>query len=278
MRARPLLLVTGAPGSGKTTLVRRLARQALARGERPAIVVTELAGSPIDAWSLAGEGCDVRSVVGACPCCAGAAAIAQTLASLEARDDVTRIFVEAAWPADAAAVRRAVGEAAVVAVLDAQRLEVDPIPRGDVLLLNKADTRTEGELASLRARIRDETGRVAVATVEATIDLDEIERAPLDSGGAVASSHAPGEVVDLPIDAPLSESRLSLLLARLPPGAKRAKGFVRTSDGACVAVQVVARSVSVRRSWIDPAPPGRIVIVGRDLDAASLRAEWGAGP
>lgn len=298
--ARPLFVAVGSFGAGKTTLVRRLVRQALALGERPAVVVNELGAAGVDETSLAAEGVWVEAVAGGCACCDASAALAPAL-ERAARAGATGAFVEAAGGAAPARFVEAVAVAAaalgydaprVIAVVDAQQHErfhgsealAEALALADVVLLNKIDTRYDSEARSMRAWFASRAPGVAVVvTVEATVELAELggwrrAAAPARARAGGAGVHAARRVVEIELEAAMPRAALAHLVADPPAGTERGKGFARIDgERGTFTVQIAGRSGAMRACPIEPPPRSRLVFVGETLDESAVRARVLAG-
>jgi G3E family GTPase len=89
-----LILVTGFLGTGKTTLIIRLARAAIDRGLRTAIVVNEAGEIGIDDQLMRHLGLNVRELANGCICCTLAAELPATLQRLAAESRPDLVIVE----------------------------------------------------------------------------------------------------------------------------------------------------------------------------------------
>lgn len=179
-----LILVTGFLGSGKTTLIIRLARAAIERGLRTAIVVNEAGEIGIDDQLMRRLGLDVRELAGGCVCCTLTAELPSTLQRLAAESRPDVVILEPSGIAEPGAILAAVALSGDVAperisvgcVVDPLRIEmllevVEPLIANQLgaagwVVISKADQASAGEMTAARQVV---AGRNAAA---AQFELD----------------------------------------------------------------------------------------------------------
>jgi cobalamin biosynthesis protein CobW len=286
----PVLLVSGFLGSGKTTLVRHLLRDARARGTRLAIVSNEFGELGIDRALLGGGDEAFVELGGGCVCCRLGDELVQTLERLRAAVDPERVVVETsglALPYDVQLhfyrepVASWLGFDLTAVVVNAEQLRdqhelgdtfVDQVSSADLLLLNKIDLVPESELAELEARLREiEPEAPIVRTLHAEVSPELLfPTAPGELGSRrVRADHAShththeafaSEVIEL--EAGLGAEAIARRIRA--SGALRAKGFVAAAEGVRLVQGVGPR---VELSVPDSAPPrellGRVVLIRR---------------
>lgn len=286
-RRIPALLVSGFLGSGKTTLVRHLLRDAQARGLRLAIVSNEFGAVGIDRALLGGSDETFVELGGGCVCCQLSDELVVTLEELRAKIDPDRIVIETsgvALPYDVQLhfwrqpLARWIGEDVTAVVVNAEQLAAarelddtfeDQVSSADLLLLNKIDLVPEAALPGLEARLRAlEPDAPILRTRHAEVSPDVLfTPAPGERTRAVASEdHAHDHV---------HESFASEVLALAPglgsrevaarvraAGALRAKGFVATAEGLRL-VQGVGPRVELVEPEFAPPPElvGQVVLI-----------------
>jgi cobalamin biosynthesis protein CobW len=287
----PTLVVSGFLGSGKTTLVRRLLEEALARGERLAVVSNEFGALGIDR-ALLGEG-RTRSVelAGGCVCCELSDELVETLEALRREVAPDRIVIETSGVALPYQTQLSlwrppvadwVGDDMAVVLVNAEQLaegrEIgdlfeQQVSAADVVLLNQIDRVADAELPALERRLRQlEPDAPIVRTRHADVDPAVLRPPSIDRRArraaprAATHAHEQFETEEVAVERGLAPGAVVERLRAL--GALRAKGFVETSEGARL-VQGVGRRVEL----VPAAPPepsllGRVVVVRRRAGSA----------
>ncbi len=163
-----LIVIAGFLGSGKTSVLLRLARPLAAAGRRIAVIENEVGKVGIDDQVLAAEGLQVKELYAGCICCSLRTGLVQTLLELERNWKPDLVLVEPSGVAGPDQVLDAlvgyggeIGSRQVVVVLDATRaalLQSGTLPlveRGvkvaDLLLINKCDAVAPKAAAALAA-------------------------------------------------------------------------------------------------------------------------------
>ncbi len=249
------LVVSGFLGSGKTTLVRHLLRDAQARGVRVGVVSNEFGELGIDQALLAQAEDDYVEIGGGCVCCKLADELLVTLQRLWERARPERIIVETsgvALPYDTQLnfwrdpVRAWVRDDFAVVVVNAEQLAAgrdlegtfeDQVSSAELLLLNKTDLVSPDRLGRLEQVLGEMApGTPVVRCVEARVDPALLF--PPEPGARPGRRAAPAAAphrheqftaqeirVEPGVDADVLRRRLEQL------GALRLKGFVLTSAG-----------------------------------------------
>src|SRR5262245_24980497 len=169
----PVLVISGFLGSGKTTLVSHLLKEAQAKGARIAVVSNEFGALGIDQALLGQGGGAYVELEGGCVCCQLSDELVKTLQMLWERVSPDGIIVETsgvALPFDTQiqvwrepVCRWVEDDMAVVVVNAEQVLErrdldgtfEDQVSSADLLLLNKLDLVPPESLESLEALLHD---------------------------------------------------------------------------------------------------------------------------
>jgi cobalamin biosynthesis protein CobW len=303
-RRIPVLVVSGFLGSGKTTLVCHLLRQAQAQGRRIAVVSNEFGALGIDRALLGQSGEAYVELEGGCVCCQLSDELRDTLQLLWERVRPQGIIVETsgvALPFDTQLqlwrepVCRWVDDDMAVVLVNAEQLFEardlegtceDQVSSADLLLLNKIDLVPPESLGQLEAAlhcmapetpvVRSTHGQVDASILFPPDPLGL--RAKRRAAGAQPTAHhhesfmAYEVVVEDGVDAAELIARLRHL------GMLRGKGFVRTSDGLRL-VQGVGRRIELSAPTF--APPaaliGRVVVISRERGAGQSHGSIGDG-
>ena len=227
-RTKPITLVGGYLGSGKTTLINRFLSSP--RAGRTAVVVNDFGDVNIDAALIRASGADTLELTNGCICCQITDDVQRTMSGLAARADIDRVICEVSgigdpsqlgtWQtfpgfragptvvcADAMATEARLADEYVADVVRAQ------IAGADIVLVTKADLATADQVERVRARCAEiapharvevlrgagelgEESRVDVAEVLADLGVGGLPHAPsvppaADSPTQTAH-HAPG--------------------------------------------------------------------------------------
>ncbi len=287
----PVLVVSGFLGSGKTTLVSHLLKEARGTGARLAVVSNEFGALGIDQALLGQGGEAYAELEGGCVCCQLSDELVMTLQMLWERVRPDGVIVETsgvALPFDTQLqvwrepVCRWVDDDMAVVVVNAEQLferrELegtfeDQVSSADLLLLNKIDLVPSESLDQLEAILR----RIApdapvVRSIQGQVDPSILFppdlhglRAERRSAGARPEPHLHESFLayELAVEDGITSQVLTERLQQL--GMLRGKGFVRTSEGVRL-VQGVGRRIELSEPPFSPqaALVGRVVIITRN--------------
>ena len=160
-----LLTISGFLGSGKTTLIVKLARAATQKGLRTAILVNEIGEIGIDDQLLRRLNMNVYELLSGCICCSLATDLPGTLQKIAQDFQPDLVMLEPSGVADLKKVLSALvyyrGEPLQrrcnIALVDPLRMQqlikvltpliTSQIKNADILLINKIDIASEDELA-----------------------------------------------------------------------------------------------------------------------------------
>jgi G3E family GTPase len=262
----PIALITGFLGSGKTTFMRHLIRDAAARGIKVGVVINEFGVADIDGTILRETGADLLgSLAGGCACCSSLEDMIWTMIELgrlprEEQPDV--VLLESSGMADplvmlegltVAALLPLVRVASVVTVVDALRLPEQKTADGqiatllkrgvelaDLVVANKADLAFRGDkeaekaaaesvLRSLNPKARIEFARGGAIELGSFWNRVVGSDAAYDAPDAGESVHGHAQTVVVPMRKPVLRETLETSIKSLGPEVWRAKGFVRLS-------------------------------------------------
>jgi cobalamin biosynthesis protein CobW len=287
----PVLVVSGFLGSGKTTLVCYLLREAQASGRRLAVVSNEFGTLGIDQALLGQDGEAYVELEGGCVCCQLSDALVNTLQMLWERVRPDGVIIETsgvALPFDTQLqvwrepVCRWVDDDSAVVVVNAEQLFErrdlegtfeDQVSSADLLLLNKIDLVPQESIGQLEALLHSMAPETPVVhSMYGQVDSSVLF--PPDPRGLRALSHTAGaqptphvhasfRAYELAVEDGIAPQVLTGRLRHL--GMLRGKGFVRTSHGLRL-VQGVGRRIELTEPRFSPpaALVGRVVIIVRN--------------
>jgi cobalamin biosynthesis protein CobW len=293
----PVLVISGFLGSGKTTLVSYLLKEAKAKGTRLAVVSNEFGALGID-QALLGQGEEAYvELEGGCVCCQLSDELVNTLQMLWERVHPDGMIIETsgvALPFDTQLqlwrepVCRWVDDDMAVVVVNAEQLfeqrELegtfeDQVSSADLLLLNKIDLVPAESLASLEAILsRMAPDTPVVRSIHGQIDpsvlfppdLHELRTRRRSAGTPPTPHlHESFRAYELAVEDGIAPPLLTARLHGL--GMLRGKGFVRTSDGLRL-VQGVGRRIELSEPPLAPpeALVGRVVIIVRGPEVGGI--------
>jgi cobalamin biosynthesis protein CobW len=286
----PVLVISGFLGSGKTTLVRHLLDDAIARGLRAAVISNELGELGVDAELLGGRPDDYVEIRGGCVCCKLSDELVATLSALRERAKPDRILIEtsgAALPYDTQLqlwrdpVRQWVADDVAVVVVSAEQLAAgrdlgdtfaQQVSSADLLVLNQIDRVAPAQLPELEAQLRRLEPEAPILRADhGRIDPEllfppdpEQARAVRRAQGAAPRPHSHSEFSAEVIEVPADLEPEALLAHLRALGTIRCKGFVATRAGARL-VQGVGPRIELRHPERPPPPElvGRVVVIRR---------------
>jgi G3E family GTPase len=187
-----LLLFTGFLGSGKTTLVIKLAQFAVDRGQKVAILVNEIGEVGIDNQLMRQLALNVWELLNGCICCTLSADLVTTLQQLDTDYAPDLVIIEPSGAADPRSILsalpyyhgRPLEDMRTVSVLDPQRLEMllavmtplitSQIRHADLILVSKCDLAQPEEVALARQAAQEHNPTARVVEVRLDTPLDAL--------------------------------------------------------------------------------------------------------
>jgi G3E family GTPase len=300
----PVTILAGFLGAGKTTLLNRIL--SADHGRRVAVIVNDFGSINVDSRLVVARDAEMIALQNGCVCCTlGTDLVGQLCRLLEGPARPEQVLIECSGVSDPGRilvtlhdpyVRRLARVDGVLTLVDAAGFpEVPPsmhelacrqLAAADVIVLNKTDLVSAGELASLRRRLLYPRARVveaAHADVPLEIALGVGGHDP-SSLAAPAHDHEHASAVTWSWSAaePLRLEALRHVLQALPEGVYRAKGVADLVESPAeqVAVHVVGRRVELRpvAPWDGRPRETVLVFVSLDgrLDADHLAARLAA--
>lgn len=294
----PLIILNGALGSGKTTLVKRLLQHPAYAGSF--LIENEYASVNIDREALLDEHDDeIYEISGSCICCSTGEELEEALDAVVARGWTKPVILEATGMANSGILLRRLflnprfmeHFQILSAVLMIDAGEADPAELGvnlelevklaDLIVINKAD------LEPRKAKKLSETVQAVnpsasiVSAVQADIDLTLLQSQPSHTEiafarvfpelGEIELDESTYAVLDL--EGPLEPEKVRTALTPEAFGEgtslRRAKGFFMDYKGVQWQVEATAKHVELRQLKSLKSPV--IVAIGGGITKASLK-------
>lgn len=281
----PILLVTGALGAGKTTLINGMLQAA--HGRRLAAIVNDFGSINIDEILLSGVGRTIYGLKNGCICCSLQSDLLRTIRSvLTCGAPIDGIVIEASGVSDPRGIIEALHDPvlhastrldSVVGVVDAE--DHDPadalwtvqVRAADFIVMTKIANARPESVERLREHLRD-LQKAAVFTVDADaalpFELLFAGRPQRDRGSAALSFLLQGDdrfvEFEWSTERSVPLARFQAAIERLTPELLRAKGFLSLEErpGECLLFQLVGKSAGLSR--VDRAVPGiQLAFIGR---------------
>jgi len=186
-----LLLIAGFLGSGKTTLTINLARAAVARGRRVAVLVNEIGEIGIDNQLMRQLELDVWELFGGCICCNLSGDLVSTLQKLDSSYNADLVILEPSGAAEPGNILHALPyyrgrpleSVKTLALLDPLRLAAlyqvltplitKQVQGADWLVITKADVASAEEMAEAQHIATELNPGARLVTLNARAPLDE---------------------------------------------------------------------------------------------------------
>jgi G3E family GTPase len=287
----PAVIVSGFLGSGKTSLVRWLLRQAQENGKRVAVVSNEFGELGIDQALLGDGGEAFVELEGGCVCCQLSSELVDTLEMLRQKVDPDQIVIETsgvALPGETQMnlwrepVCHWIADDVAVVVVNAEQVLEDrdlegtfeyQLTSADLLVLNKIDLVPAAALPAIEARLRDIEPEAPIVHCEHG-QVDPAVLFPPDptglrsgrrAGGGTPAPHLHEHFTSeiLPVASGVDAEGLIARVRSL--AAVRAKGFVETAAGLRL-LQGVGPRVQLH-AVAEPPPAeliGKVVLIRKE--------------
>ena len=283
----PVTVIAGALGSGKTTLINHILREAI--GRAIAVLVNDFGELDIDAAMIEAADSTTISLRNGCICCSLGGGLTQGLAALRAlKTRPDHIVVEASGVSLPRGLLGAVGGPGlrldgILVVVDAVDITLrardryvgdtvrEQLAGADVLVLNKVDEATAAELQAARKYLAAEAPDVPVwetafGAAPLPVLLGQLEphhRAPTRPDAE--HRHTELDTASFQSEEPIHAEDLERWLRGLPRGVLRAKGLVHVVGDPPSARKIQVVGARKRVTTIDPSgvePGARLVVIG----------------
>lgn len=245
-------ILSGFLGSGKTSLLAGLIRQAKEAGQKPGVIMNELGELAFDSGAVE-DGVPLKEILNGCICCTGSEKTESQMQSL-LHENVDVIFIETTGAAHPVEVLDAVHSPlfgdrldvkGIVTVADGRRylsadgmtaqvrmLFLEQIRHAGFILLNKSDLLTDSEKAEAVMGIQSlNPGAQIVETVNSKIPLAALHNltqkptgTPVQQAGI--GSHLPIGTRLVTFGEPVDRDEFEDWIRTLPESVYRMKGYV----------------------------------------------------
>ncbi len=301
---KPVTLVSGYLGAGKTTLVNHLLRHA--GGRRIAVAVNEFGALPIDPDLIEQAAGDVLTLAGGCICCSFGDDLTSGLVGLAARENIDCILIETSGVALPGAIAQSLTlvaglrHDATLVLLDAEtarklardKFLSDTILRqlaeADLVVLNKTDLVSQEIRADLCAWLGETAPRAKIVqtvfgALASEIAFGNFAHSAFVADAPAAHAGAQPKSLSFELNRAVDVPRLAAALSADALDLVRAKGFLRDADGAWKLLQIVGRRADITDARAPEDGVGRLVCIahGAPLEMAEIEAiiaDCGAPP
>ncbi len=289
----PVTIIGGYLGSGKTTLVNQLLRNA--NGMKLAVLVNEFGALPIDEDLIEAQDDALISIAGGCVCCSYGNDLLQAMLDLSKLEQTPdHILIEASGVALPGAIASSVSILedfdieGIVILADSETIRDqarnsyigDTIERqlldADLVLLNKCDLVDQEQLKNLKTWLKTSAPNATIvkashAKIPSSVVLQDYDRQDLGSG---TDLHAHADVYEsrvIQFDKICDAESVAETLADPVLNLVRAKGFVPTHEG-MRAIQTVGRRWTVSQAP-SGAQSGVVIITEKQNSSLSALAK-----
>lgn len=300
-------LLFGFLGSGKTTLAKRILEE-WGPKEQLALIVNEFGDVGVDGAVLEGNDIDIVELSSGCLCCTLKGSLLNAIEEMRSKAPIDHIVIEATGVAEPEEMLATFADPTfkekyelgpITTVVDAPKFSkikralgpffTAQIQKADMLVLNKVDLGDSDTLDGTKKEVRDLNPDAVIRFSErGDIDIAEIMQGPSsrvalrytknDTGSHDHDHdhdhlHAPADSFVIDVDGDVSRQGLTDFFNAAPEDLWRAKGFM-TVDGTPSLIQFAMGELEVTDA--DARDKAYLVMIGKDLDAASLRSDFAA--
>ncbi len=184
-----VVIITGFLGSGKTTILIKLAKALSEQGKKVAVIENEVGKTGIDGEAVKSSGLEVREIYSGCICCTLRLDLKNTLIELERDFSPDVVFVEPSGAAGPFQVLSTLdgygGEIAakkVLTVIDASRctkpelytmpIVADGIVLANVIAVNKTDIASKEDVEFVVGKVGEGEREVSIVEITANSEFD----------------------------------------------------------------------------------------------------------
>ncbi|MCA1029478.1 GTP-binding protein [Bacillus timonensis] len=298
MKKVEVYILSGFLGSGKTTLLQNILKQEKERGRKIAVVMNELGEKSIDSDAV-NKDTPLKELLNGCVCCTISGQFEAQLQGLLVEHQLDAIYIETTGVAHPIEVLDAcmspifankIDVQSIVTIIDANRwqdrskltiqmqsLIQEQVRHADVLLINKVDTLTESQQASIVFDIQSVNSKAkALLTTFANVQLKDLKvttRNPKDSHEKSHVQH------DLHLKTyvhefskPLDLDTFENWLRNMPDTIFRIKGYLRfTHSKTTYLFQYSYGTPLYMEEMLNP--PMTLVFIGEELNRTWMKDE-----
>lgn len=294
-RSGPLkvTLITGLPGSGKTTLITcELSRPDFPRSST-ALILNEIGPLRFDARKLRGQAARIISLSAGCLCCSTPRQLTETLLQLSRHHPIRRVWIEASGSADPETLLERLTDhslaehvivSTLVHVMDATTLassgtsdaaQATPARLADRIILTHADQIPAETIPPLRQMVQRWNPPARILTTAHGNILPDHHRPHSPYAHSIPRHSRHSRTLFVPLPEPVPRSFLEMRLQELSDRLERAAGFVRLCEASRIhSVEFHPHhALRVWRMGSEQTSPG-LTLTGRKLQAKHLRQHF----
>ncbi|MBI5974472.1 CobW family GTP-binding protein [Staphylococcus canis] len=290
-----IIILTGFLGSGKTSLLNALIRDAKNKSLQMAVVMNDFGHQNVDAH-LVDNDVSVTPLTDGCVCCTLKADLTTQLHELYLSHQPDVVFVECsgiAHPIDVLdacltpVLASITNHVHLVGIIDAvamqqresypetvQHLMAEQLKYTSTICINKIDLVDTTELAHVTQVVQDTYPHTPYyLTQNGDMTLDEISKLAHIPHSTTTHHHAHMTHFLYEIERPVRQHALIECLKQLPKSVYRVKGFVDFSDDDTQkSVQYVPYHLDLKTTQV--SLPSYLVVIGYEMDTEQLRSQF----